>query len=89
MEILLAIIPVRVLYMVVIIIIIIIITIIIYCNRVCSDIHTTPINYPCVKDVKVLHVKPGATQSNDYLYSYIEFSQLFMDERLVSPHIQN
>jgi len=42
-----------------------------------------------VKDVKFLKVKRGATQSNDYLYSYIELSQLFMDERSVSPHIQN
>jgi len=32
-----------------------------------------------VKDVKFLNVKPGATQSNDYLYSYFELSQLFMD----------
>jgi hypothetical protein len=71
-------------------IVVIIIIIIIYCNWVCSNIHTRHINYHCVKDVKFLNVKPDATQSNDYLYSYIELSQLFMDERLVSPPpIQN
>ena len=53
---------------------IVIIIIIIYCNRICSDNHTTHIDYHCVKDVKFLNVKLDATRSNDYLYSHIEIS---------------